>query len=64
EEFSHSPNPFKKPILFLTPGSCFFTNKTNQFYGRCTKKSEITDYNANVIQCGIPFSLNFSIPIE
>lgn len=58
EEYSNSQNPFKKPILFLTSGSCFFTDTKKDFYGRCTNKGEITDYLPNVVQNGIPFTLN------
>jgi len=57
EEYSHSSNPFKKPILFLTAGSCFFTDEKEEFFGRCTKKGEISDYKPNVIQFGMPFTL-------
>ena len=57
EEYASGLNPFKKPILFLTAGSCFFTGVKREFYGRCTNTSEISDSKANVIQCGMPFTL-------
>ena len=57
EEFSHSSNPFKKPILFLTAGSCFFTDNKKEFYGRCTTKGEISDYKPIAIQNGMPLTL-------
>lgn len=60
EEFSNSENPFKKPILFLTAGSCFLTDVRCEFYGRCTEESEITDYNPKVIQSGMAFTLRFN----
>jgi len=61
EEFGKSQNPFKKPIIFLTAGSCFLTDNKSEFYGRCTDESEISDYFPNTIQNGIAFSLNFNL---
>ncbi len=58
EEYALSSNPFKKPIIFLTPGSCFKTNVKKEFYGRCTKNGEISSIE-HVIQNGIAFTLNF-----
>ncbi len=58
EEYASGLNPFKRPILFLTAGSCFFTNVKKDFYGRCTKESEISESNKNVIQNGMPFTIN------
>lgn len=61
EEYGKSKNPFKKPIIFLTAGSCFLTDNKSEFYGRCTDESEISAYFPNTIQNGIAFSLNFNL---
>jgi CRISPR-associated protein Csm4 len=57
EEYALSENPFKRPIVFIKPGSVFGTEKVKDFYGRCTIPGEISSKN-EVIQNGIPFSLN------
>lgn len=61
EELSKSDNPFKKPILFLIAGSCFFTDSKKDFYGRVTSKGEISDYFLHAIQSGIPFSIRTNL---
>jgi len=59
EELALSENPFKNPIVFLTAGSCFKTNKKKNFYGRVTIENEISERNNFAVQFGMPFSLNF-----
>ena len=61
EEYANLQNPFKKPILFLTSGSCFITTEKKDYYGRCTNESEVSDYFPQAIQNGIAFSLNFTL---
>jgi len=62
EEFSQSENPFKNPIVFLTAGSCFRTENKKDFYGRVTDTGEVSPANSFVVQVGMPFTLNCSIP--
>jgi CRISPR-associated protein Csm4 len=57
EELALSNNPFKRPILLLTPGSVFFTNENKDFYGRCTIPGEISESYPEAIQNGYSFSL-------
>ncbi|MFZ2323280.1 MAG: RAMP superfamily CRISPR-associated protein [Ignavibacteriaceae bacterium] len=61
EEHANINNPFKKPIVFLTAGSCFVTDIKQDYYGRCTDESEISDYFPKAIQNGVAFSLNFKL---
>lgn len=61
EELALSKNPFKKPIVFMTPGSCYGTSIKKDFYGRCTKEKEISTLHENAIQSGIAFSLRMKI---
>jgi CRISPR-associated protein Csm4 len=57
EEYAHNSNPFKKPIVFMTPGSCFRTeNARSEHHGRITTNMEVSSVK-NVIQNGIPFTL-------
>lgn len=60
EELSLSENPFKRPIVFMIPGSCFIAEKKD-FYGRCTKEKEISSLHENAIQNEIAFSLRMKI---
>ena len=55
EEKSSSQNPFKPPMLLMKPGSCFVTDKLNDFYGRVLTK--FNDYNPNAVHNGIAFTL-------
>lgn len=64
EEKSNSSNPFKKPILLSEPGSCFFTKKNKEYYGRITKEGEISDSFSQALQNGFSFSLKFNYPNE
>jgi CRISPR-associated protein Csm4 len=61
EEFSQSENPFKNPIVFLTAGSCFKTDKQQDFYGRITDEGEISQANSFAVQFGMPFTLNLKL---
>jgi CRISPR-associated protein Csm4 len=55
EEKSDSQNPFKPPMLFMVPGSCFITETKKDFYGRVIKG--ISDYLPKTIHYGLAFSL-------
>ncbi|HMQ68897.1 MAG TPA: hypothetical protein PKA90_07740 [Ignavibacteria bacterium] len=57
EELALSENPFKKPIVFMTSGSCFKTDVEMEFYGRCTSHGEISELFPDTIQNGFSFSL-------
>jgi len=61
EEYALSENPFKKPIVLMTPGSSFKTENKKDFYGRCTNESEICEYKKEVLQNGIAFTLKIKI---
>ncbi|HAY32510.1 MAG TPA: hypothetical protein DCY06_00115 [Bacteroidetes bacterium] len=60
EQYAQSENPFKKPIIFFKPGSCFKTKDPKDWYGRCTNEKEISDYK-EVIQNGCAFTLKAKI---
>lgn len=59
EEKALSSNPFKNPIVLLTAGSCFRTDKIKDFYGRVTEKGEISETHNEAVQFCMPFCLNF-----
>lgn len=57
ETGASGPNPFKKPMIMMKPGSCFEVEKAREFFGRLTIPGEISSTN-NVVQFGMPFTLN------
>lgn len=61
EEFATGKNPFKNTVIMFKPGSCFRTEKQEEYYGRCTKQSEISKAFPESIQNGIAFSLKCKI---
>jgi len=56
EELALDGNPFKKPIIFYTPGSCFKTDTIKEFYGRCTNSGEVI-YRNEIVHYGFSFSI-------
>ena len=63
EEYSVSKDPFKRPIVFLMPGSVFYTDTIREYYGRCTNHGEVSSSKSEVIQNGIAFTLRANLPI-
>jgi CRISPR type III-A-associated RAMP protein Csm4 len=61
EYLSQSEDPFKKPIIFIKPGSVFFTNEKSDFFGRCTIPGEISETFPAAIQNGYSFSLRANL---
>ncbi|MBS1517940.1 MAG: hypothetical protein JSS91_07620 [Bacteroidetes bacterium] len=62
EELALSLNPFKKPIVFMTPGSCFKTDVKKDYYGRCVRDIvELSGWKDKVLQNGIAFTLRIRI---
>lgn len=64
EDLSQSENPFKNPIVFLTAGGFFSSNRNSEFYGRVTDEGEISKAIPFAVQFGIPFSLNVKLQAE
>ena len=62
EEYSQSKDPFKRPIVFLMPGSVFYTDTMREYYGRCTNHGEVSSSKSEVIQNGIAFTLRANLP--
>lgn len=60
EEKSLLSNPFKKPLILLTPGSVFKTKKIKEYYGKVTQSGDISEFDLDAVQFGIPFTLNFN----
>lgn len=56
EEKSKSQNPFKRAMILMKPGSCFLTDNKKDFYGKAI--NNLTDYNPNIVQNCIAFTLN------
>ena len=59
EEKSLSSNPFKKPLILFTPGSVFKTEKIKEQYGKVTQSGDISEFDLDAVQFGMPFTLNF-----
>lgn len=62
EEKSLSENPFKKPLILLTPGSVFKTERIKEHYGKVTQSGDISEFDLDAVQFGMPFTLNFKLP--
>lgn len=61
EEKSLSENPFKKPLIMLTPGSVFRTEKIKEYYGCVTKSGDVSEYDLGAVHFGMPFTVNFKL---
>ena len=59
EEKSLSDNPFKKPLIMFSPGSVFKKVKIKEYYGKVTQSGDVSEYDLDAVQFGMPFSLNF-----
>lgn len=59
EEKSLSENPFKKPLIMFTPGSVFKTDKIKDYYGKVTQIGDVSEYDLDAVQFGMPLTLNF-----
>ncbi|GMU87665.1 MAG: hypothetical protein AMXMBFR48_29060 [Ignavibacteriales bacterium] len=60
EERANNPNPFKKPILSFSPGSCFTVNKVKEWYGLVT--DGVVEGEKNIWHFGVPLTLGAMIP--
>jgi CRISPR-associated protein Csm4 len=54
-EFARSEAPFKKPLLMISEGAIFYTDKVKEYYGRVVTNAAV--YNENIIQNGYVFVL-------
>lgn len=61
EEKSLSKNPFKKPIILFTPGSIFKVNEIKDYYGKVTESGDVSEFDLEAVQFGMPFTLNFKL---
>jgi len=61
EEKSLSKNPFKKPLVMFTPGSVFNTGKIKDYYGKVTQHGDISEYDLDAVQFGMPFTLKVNV---
>ena len=62
EELATSENPFKKPLIMFTAGSCFYDSPCKEYYGRLVKN--LTTVSQNVAQYGLALALPIKLPIE
>lgn len=61
EEYAIGENPFKRPLVMLTPGSVFRTQgKPREFYGRLV--SGVSEQNEKVVQYGFAFAVPMKMP--
>jgi CRISPR-associated protein Csm4 len=61
EEFATSENPFKKPLIMFTAGSCFYDSHYKEYYGRLIK--DLTTVDENIVQYGLALALPIKLPI-
>lgn len=61
EEKSLTKNPFKKPLILFTPGSVFKVGKIKEVYGKVTQIGDISEFDLEAVQFGMPFTLNFNL---
>ncbi len=62
EELATSENPFKKPLIMFTAGSCFYDSPCKEYYGRLVKN--LTTVSQKVAQYGLALALPIKLPIE
>lgn len=62
EEKSLSENPFKKPLILFSPGSLFKTSNIKDYYGKVTQSGEVSEFDLDAVQFGMPFTLKFKLP--
>lgn len=55
EERANNPNPFKKPILSFSPGSCFTVEQKREWYGLVT--DGVVDGEEDIWHFGAPMTL-------
>lgn len=59
-DWSRKPgiNPFKKPIIFIKPGSFIFTSPLKEYYGKLIKNVNV---NPDIVQYGITLPLGVKV---
>jgi len=62
EEFATAGNPFKKPLIMFTAGSCFYDSPCREYYGRLVRglSSVHTD---KVVQYGFALPVPMKLPL-
>jgi len=62
EEFAVAGNPFKKPLIMFTAGSCFYDSPCREYYGRLVRglSSVHTD---KVVQYGFALPVPMKLPL-
>jgi len=62
EEFATAGDPFKKPLIMFTAGSCFYNSPCRQYYGRLVRglSSIHTD---KVVQYGFALPVPMKLPL-
>jgi CRISPR-associated protein Csm4 len=51
EELAASEDPFKRPLIMLTPGSAFYDSPVKEYYGRIV--GEVSPAHPEVVQYGL-----------
>ena len=60
EEYATAGNPFKRPVLMLTAGSCFYDRPVRPYYGRLVHDVH-PDY-PEVVQYGLALAVSARLP--
>lgn len=59
-DYANRANPFKKPLITITPGSAFYGSPDKPFLGRIVPS--IVPTEKHVVQCGLAFTLPAKLP--
>lgn len=60
EHLARTGNPFKRPVVMLEAGSCFYDSPVRSFYGRLVK--DVHDDHREVVQYGLALPLPMRLP--
>jgi CRISPR-associated protein Csm4 len=60
EEYASGENPFKRPLLMLTPGSTFYDALIKEYYGRMIH--HVSYYYPEVVQYALAFPVAAKLP--
>jgi CRISPR type III-A-associated RAMP protein Csm4 len=59
-DYANRANPFKKPLITITPGSAFYGSTDKLFLGRIVPS--VLPAQKHVVQCGLAFTLPAKLP--
>ncbi|MGQ9677217.1 MAG: type III-A CRISPR-associated RAMP protein Csm4 [Chloroflexota bacterium] len=60
EHLARTDNPFKRPVVMLEAGSCFYDSPVRSFYGRLVK--DVHDGRREIVQYGLALPVPIRLP--